>query len=127
VPNRYRATLLSPGGISARSPGPSFRKAICPRTVIRSSSKGFTPRTVPARKTAKGARYAKKSAREDAAQTQLLAEQNWLLRRATPTADGPLPPTTVLERLAELDRFVASGVIASEERDQRRAEIIRGI
>jgi hypothetical protein len=80
-----------------------------------------------ARKAAKDARYVKKSARGGATQTRLLAEQNWLLQRAAPAADGSPPSATVSERLAELDRLVASEVITGEEPDQRRAEIIQNL
>lgn len=74
-----------------------------------------------ARKTAKGARYAKRSAAQDAAQTALLANQ----KRLTPPTAAPAA-VTVEARLAELDRLVERSVITGVERDAARSEILRG-
>jgi hypothetical protein len=79
-----------------------------------------------ARKTAKVARYAKRSAAQDAAQTALLANQNKLLERLTPPTAAPAA-VTVEARLAELDRLVERSVITGVERDAARSEILRGL
>jgi hypothetical protein len=76
-----------------------------------------------ARKSAKGARAAKRTAQEAQAQTRLLAEQNRLLAQQTSPAGG----RPIKDRLAELDQLARSGVITEREKAYRRAEILRGV
>lgn len=89
-----------------------------------------------ARKTAKGARAAKISAREAQTQTRLLAEQNRLLVRQQAASAVPIQPTvpmgpvsvaSITERLAVLDQLARSGAISPQERELRRGEILRGV
>lgn len=80
-----------------------------------------------ARKTAKGARAAKRSAVEAQEQTRLLAEQNRLLAQRGPTAPATTTAPSVEQRLAELDRLAHSGVITTQEQAARRAEVLRDI
>lgn len=99
-----------------------------------------------ARKTAKGARYAKVAAKEAQAQTQIMradslaqqaanAEQRRLAAvayqkrvKADEAAAAPQPAARpIAERLAQLNAMCDQNLITVTERDARRAEILREV